>query len=30
VLSFHELTASLQLDVAERIDVPQTPLLQAA
>lgn len=30
VLSFHELSASLQLDVAERIDVPQTPLLQAA
>ncbi|WP_271007471.1 FHIPEP family type III secretion protein [Paucibacter sp. B51] len=30
VLSFHELSPSLQLDVAERVDLPQAPLLQEA
>lgn len=30
VLSFHELMPTLQLDVLERIDVPQAQLLQAA
>ncbi|MCZ8075355.1 MAG: FHIPEP family type III secretion protein [Paucibacter sp.] len=30
VLSFHELSPNLQLDVAERVDLPQAPLLQEA
>jgi type III secretion protein V len=30
VLSFHELVSSLTLDVAERVDLPALPLLQAA
>lgn len=30
VLSFHELSPSLQLDVAERVDLPQAPLLREA
>ena len=30
VLSFHELVASLRLDVVERVELPELPMLRAA